>query len=229
MIIGLTGTREFQNKLRKALGGTPCVTLTEGYSTALDVQIPWDSLPGNWIVFTSAKGAEFFGIRYREAGSPPLCSCQFSVIGSETRKAVQALGFPVTLCPEAYHSRALAEMLLGTVNPGQKICLFCSRQGSHHLEKTAAERGVPCLRLEIYSTSFQSSENPPKVDYVAFGSGEGVRNLRKSGYLLGNAIPVCIGPICAEACRECYGVEPMVAEQCTVEAMASLFRTLCKK
>lgn len=230
MTVGLTGTREFQQKLGEALSrlGIESVSLMEGISSPLPVEIPWDTLAGSWIVFSSARGVDFFFDRAEQEGvnADAFAGCRFAVIGGETRKAAERRGFPVTLCPEEYHSRALTKDMLAAVTPEDRAFLFCSKQGSDHLQRALAQAGVQVFRYDIYDTVFRCRADAPEVDYVAFGSGAGVRNFRAERAALGRAIPVCIGPICADACRECFGVEPLMAEQCTVESMAALLQRL---
>lgn len=230
MTVGLTGTAEFQQKLSAALNaqGITGISLMEGISMPLETALPWDAVAGHWIVFSSVKGVDFFFDRWKTERNDRavFTGCRFAVIGGETRKAVEARGFSVDICPEAYHSRALAKDLCTAVRPGEQVFLFCSRQGSDYLRQELTKIGTPCLRYETYDTVFRCKADAPAVTYVVFGSAAGVRNLWESGYDLGQAIPVCIGPICAQAVRECYHREPQIAENSTVDALGRLFQRL---
>lgn len=228
--VGLTGTDEFQEKLRKELGrrGIDSVSLMTGESCRLEVRIPWEDLRApqeKWIVFTSIKGVQFF---FRECAAVrfdhrAFAACKFAVIGGETRRELEAYGFTADLCPEEYHSKALAAAMCQAVSGDAVVHLFCSKQGTGNLEEALADRGVACKRYDVYDTVFSCTGDPKApLDYVLFGSAAGVRSLQASGFALNGAKPVCIGPICADTFRSVYGAEPLMAPQATVAAMAEL-------
>lgn len=228
--VGLTGTDEFQDKLRKELGrrGIDSVSLMTGESRQLGVQIPWDALKTQkekWIVFTSIKGVQFF---FRECAAVrfdhrAFAACKFAVIGGETRRELEKYGFTADLCPEEFHSTALAKAVCQVVSGDAVVYLFCSKQGTGNLEAALAERKISCVRYDVYDTVFScTGGQETHLDYVLFGSAAGVRCLRESGFSLNGAKPVCIGPICADAFRSAFREEPMMARQATVAALAEL-------
>ncbi|MGF0033606.1 uroporphyrinogen-III C-methyltransferase [Bariatricus sp. SGI.154] len=226
--IGLTGTDDFQAKLRDRLQpfGAKPVSMMRGRCTELAAVIPWEEIidgKDKWIVFTSVQGIRNFFLRCKEAriDHRAFTSCKFAVIGSATGKALEGYGFIPDLCPKEYTSPALAEELLLQVKEGEKVYLFSSKQGTNLLTERLLEKQVDYQRFDVYDTEFVCDNRQMEaLEYILFGSAGGVKALFRSGYQMGKTTRgICIGKICADAFRECFQKEPIVAVSATVEAM----------
>ncbi len=257
--VGLTGTDDFQDKIRQKLLplGADVVSLMRGRCEALSCAVPWaqiTDLRDKWLVFTSVQGVRYFfrqrrkeKIDYRR-----FASCRFAVIGEATRAELDHCGFTADLCPAVYTSEALAEELLQNVGKAEPVYLFCSKQGSELLMERLQKEQAECYRFDIYDTCFTPNFEPAHVpdfgredipdfgrdnapgrernvlnvapdnapDYVLFGSAGGVQALHRAGYQMREGSQgICIGSVCAEAYRQCFQKEPVVAGAATVESM----------
>lgn len=264
--VGLTGTDDFQDKMRQKLLplGADVVSLMRGRCEALSCAVPWaqiTDLRDKWLVFTSVQGVRYFfrqrrkeKIDYRR-----FASCRFAVIGEATRAELEHCGFTVDLCPAVYTSEALAEELLQNVGKAEPVYLFCSKQGSELLMEKLQKEQVECHRFDLYDTCFLPNlepvheldfgqedipdfgrDNAPgrernvlnvapdnAPDYVLFGSAGGVQALHRAGYQMREGSQgICIGPVCAEAYRQCFQKEPVVAGAATVESMREVLLEL---
>ena len=91
--VGLTGTDDFQAKLRDrllALGAEP-VSLMRGSCEELEASIPWERITDSerkWLVFTSVQGIRSFFGRCRKAQVDyrRFMNCKFAVIGAATQQ-----------------------------------------------------------------------------------------------------------------------------------------------
>lgn len=229
--VGLTGTDDFQAKLREKLlplGAEP-VSLMQGRVQELETEIPWDVLTDGtekWLVFTSVQGIRSFFKRCRGAQIDyrRFSACKFAVIGEATRKELFSWGFTADLCPSVYTSEALCEALLSRNTEKASVCLFVSCQGTDLLEKKMAEAGIVCERFDLYDTLFTCGKMTKEaVDFILFGSAGGVRALKEAGIPIENSRDgigaVCIGPVCARAYQGCYHAKPWMAKEATVEAL----------
>ena len=200
--------------------------MMQGTCEALDIVIPWAQIADSsdkWIVFTSVQGIRAFFQKCREDRIDNRCfaSCKFAVIGAATKRELEAQRFLADVCPQEYTSAALADTLLSQIREGERVYLFCSRQGTDVLVKRLRENQVECRRFDLYDTHFScvNLDSGP-LEYILFGSAGGVRALQQSGYRMGKgARGICIGPVCAEAFRECFQKEPIVAREADVEAL----------
>lgn len=226
--IGLTGTDDFQSKLRDSLHpfGAKPFSMMRGRCAQLSAAIPWQQIidaKDKWIVFTSVQGIRSFFLRCREARIDyrSFASCKFAVIGSATGRALEEYGFIPDLCPKEYTSPALAEGLLIRLEEGEKVYLFSSKQGTDLLTKRLEQKQVDCQRFDVYDTEFvRDNEESDTPEYILFGSAGGVKALFRSGYQMEEKTRgVCIGRLCADAFRKCFLKEPIVAASATVEAM----------
>ncbi len=230
--VGLTGTDDFQQKLRRRLAplGAETVSLMSGQCMEQeDTVIPWEEVTAphkKWVVFTSVQGVRCFFERCRKENIDyrRLAFCDFAVIGSATGNQLAEYGFRADLCPQEYTSQALAEELLRQAGKEEKIYLFCSRQGSDLLPQRLMESGRSCERFHIYDTRFSCPlKQTDKLKYILFGSAGGVRALQQSGYRMDeNMQGICIGEVSAQAFRECFGKEPFLAKEAAAEAMAEI-------
>lgn len=241
--VGLTGTDDFQEKLRSKLLplGARVVSLMKGRCRELDAEIPWKELAEpekKWMVFTSVQGVRHFFRRCRKdrIDSRLFAYCSFAVIGPATAQELEAHGFIADICPEEYTSSSLADELISHMEDGEKAYLFCSVQASRLLEDRLSRKDIVCRRLEIYDTGFTCTDDMAghkaaggqvaEPDYIMLGSAGGVRALKDFGYVPGGGTEgVCIGPVCAEAYESCFGREPIVAADASAGAMIEALLT----
>ncbi len=235
--IGLTGTDDFQAKLRSKLLplGAETVSLMQGRCEETGIRIPWGKITDSgdkWIVFTSVKGIRYFFQQCRKANidNRGFAACKFAVIGDATRNELKKYGFLADICPGEYTSFRMAEELIRQRTAEEEVYLFCSAQGSGLLEEKLAERQIPCHRFDLYDTYFTCSREPlGRVDCVLFGSAGGVRALYQSGYRMEKGVRgICIGPVCGEAYRQCFQDIPVIAKTATVGAMAEVVLDIVK-
>ncbi len=231
--VGLTGTDEFQAKVKKNLYryGIRSVSLMAGDYTDLECEMSWDSLldsVSKWFVFTSARGVRGFFDRIRadRIDLRRLSDVKFAVIGSESQKALSQFGYYADFCPAEYNSIALAEGMSKLVKENEKIVLFCSKQGTGLFESELEKSGIACERYDIYDTCLEAREIEAdvleKVTHIVFGSAAGVRELHKKNFRVMDKTLLSIGPICEKAIKEHFGATPVVAEQASVEALIEL-------
>lgn len=226
--VGLTGTRDFQAKLREKLKalGAEVFSVTQGRHIETEAAIPWDEITSareKWIAFSSGQGVRSFFKRAREnrIDARSFSACKFAVIGAATGEELEKYGFTADLCPSRYTSEELADELLRTTDQGEYIYLFCSAKGSERLPEKLTEAGRNCHRFDIYDTYFsRGSGYDESPQYMIFGSAGGVSALRDMGYRYGdNCRGICIGPVCADAYRKCFDREPIVSEASTAESL----------
>ncbi len=226
--VALTGTDDFQRKLRNRLlcFGADVVSLMEGECRDTGVKIPWEQITDEtekWLVFTSVQGVSAFFAQQKKAKVDyrSFAHCKFATIGEATREALEAKGIWADLCPREYTSVALAEELLQRRKLGERIYLFSSKQGTNLFAETLAKGQVEQERFDLYDTEFRVSKETEKTpQYILFGSAGGVNALWESGYRIEEGtIPICIGEICAESYRRIYQRNPLVATEAMVDAM----------
>ncbi|MBQ8935930.1 MAG: uroporphyrinogen-III synthase, partial [Oscillospiraceae bacterium] len=225
--VGLTGTEEFQQKLAALLDrhGLNWRPVQRGKCSPTGASIPWEALSkttGNWLVFTSGRGVDFFFRRLvqEKADMRSLSGCRFAVIGAKTGEALAAHGIRADLCPREFTGKALAETLLGRLAPEETVYLFDSAKGSGVIPEILAEQGISCRRISLYDTVYVAVPQSEHLRYILFGSAGGVNALAEEGYeLSADTTPICIGPVCAEAFERRYHRKPLVSEHIMAESM----------
>ena len=223
--VGLTGTDAFQDRLRPLIEGHGWrhQRIQRARCRPLGGTIPWDDLrDGGWAVFTSRTGVEIFSRRLFEEGRDvrDLARCRFAVIGRATGEALARHGIRADLYPETYTGEALARDLSSSVGGGETVFLFDSAQGSGVVQDTLSLHGVPCRRISLYDMGYETVGRGPAPQYILFGSAGAVAALARDGWTLPEeTVPVCVGPVCAEAVRRLYGRTPLTADEIGAEAM----------
>lgn len=231
--VGLTGTEEFQQKLAALLDrhGLNRRQVQRGKCSPTEAPIPWKELSktaGNWIVFTSGRGVDFFFRRLaQEKGDVrSLSRCLFAVIGEKTAEALAAHGIRADLCPGVFTGKALAQALLRRLAPEETVYLFDSVKGSRVIPETLAEQGISCRRISLYDTIYETVPQTERLQYILFGSAGGVNALADDGYEWdGDTIPICIGPVCARAFENRFHQRPVVSPNITAESMVETLLT----
>lgn len=225
--VGLTGTPELRNRLRTALEalGAETATVQATVCEELPTPIPWAELDGgrrSWLVFTSARGVEFFFRRTRreEIDARRLGRCKFAVIGRATGDALWRHGFRADLCPSTFTSAALADALAAETAPEDAVWLFQAERGSAAVGDRLGRR---CRVVPLYRADYRLESVSAAADYLLFGSAGAVRALADAGYRLAEETAgVCIGPVSARAFEERFGRKALVPAACSVEGLVQL-------
>ena len=232
--VGLTGTAAIQKKLRpllEALGALP-IPVMESRVVPLSPDFApealWDGKE-RWLVFTSANGVEEF---FRRAGERRLdlrglAHSRFAVIGPATGAALARHGVFPDLCPGEHTSEGLARALCGTLSPGTACVLLRSALGAEILPQILQKCGILVEEISLYTVRAEAlAEQIPHLDYLLFGSAEGVSDYFRSFHALPEGtVPLCIGEVTAARLRDLTQSPFLTAPAPSVEAMAE---ALCR-
>lgn len=208
--VGLTGTERTAARLRPGLRllGAEVFWAQRSRVEELETPIPWELLEDQktrWLVFTSGNGAELFFRRAQREGVDlrRLSRCRLAAVGPATGEALGAHGFFPDLVPAGRTTRDLTQRLAQAVSPGEECWLLRSALGSRALAEELSRR-CPVRELPLY-TLRSDPETARKaqgrrMDYLVFSSASGVEFFFQArGALPPGTLPVCIGPVTAEA------------------------------
>jgi uroporphyrinogen III methyltransferase/synthase len=193
----------------------------------------------DWIVFTSANAARFFGAEAAHARRTPRVAC----IGAATAAAAREAGLPADLAPP---QRSLPEELaraLAAEAPlsGSRILFPCAEQARDALPRALQKAGAQVDRVVVYRTVLPEEAGAELgkavdagLDAVALTSPSSVDHLFEllgevAGRALhGRALFACIGPTTAGALRErgleAHVVAPRQSGEDLVDALARHFQ-----
>jgi uroporphyrinogen III methyltransferase/synthase len=218
----------------RELGGTPipfpCIKIIP--SLNLENETIKRLLSYQWIVLTSATGVDIFFNACREAAVDhrTFSACRFAVIGKATAEALAKQGFNPDYMPPVYNSRCLGEGLAEKVNPGEKVLLLRSRQGSPELTALLEEHGVGFEEFPLYDTIPAEGNTYAKkiiqqggFDMVLLSSPAIVTSFAASfpGLDFTKLKTLCIGE--PTACRaRALGMFPLIAREASSEALLEL-------
>lgn len=169
----------------------------------------------DWLLFTSATGAEFFAQRMRALSLPvrwqgkPLVG----VVGERTSAALRKEGIKVDFVPSAYLTRALAEEL--PRGRGKDVLVLRADIGEPEFVPTLERAGFRVTDLPIYTTSHlaESSGDAESAtsgaDAIIFASPSAVEAFMKrfdsseaASSMAKKMLALCIGPVTAAAAKE---------------------------
>jgi uroporphyrinogen-III synthase len=206
-------------KSLKALGFEPIEVDTIEFLEPEDWSRVDPSLRGlarfDWVLFTSATGAEFFAERMRALGLSLSWRGRPAVaaVGEKTSAALQREGVAVDFVPESYLTEAMAREL--PTGSGLAVLMLRADISDPKAVATLAGRGFQVTDLAIYRTaSIRAAEGASaertvrEADAVIFASPSAVeafaKRLEPAGLkaLAGRALAVCIGPVTAAAARK---------------------------
>ncbi len=224
--VGLTGTPEFQEKLRAPLAAlcAETVSVQTTVCAALPAEIDWDQIgaTGQWLAFTSARGVSFFFQRLMQDGVDlrRLGCCRFAVIGTGTADALLSHGIHADLCPTEFTSEALAGTLAASVEPEETVWLFQAERGSDEVRRRL---GSQCRTVPIYRVSYRMGDWSAKPDALVFGSAGAVHALADAGYTLSEKTEgYCVDPVSAKAFACRFGKEARTSSEYTADALIRL-------
>lgn len=186
----------------------------------------------DWIAFTSQNSIRlFFTHVFREKiDLRQFAGIRFAVVGSGTRDALREYGFEADLIPERYTTEALAESLVKTMKPGEKLLLPRALQGSVRWVQILEEKELTRIFFRFMSAGKKTENWKYLLDFdvLTFASASGVeafikelgaenaakweQDRRKKPTKIG-----AIGAVTAESLEK-YGIHAdIIPEQCDIE------------
>lgn len=163
----------------------------------------------DWVVFTSAKGVEFFAARMKAlhrklpwAGRPHVAA-----VGDRTATSLSRLGTTPEFVPSRYLTEALGEEL--PVGRGMRVLLLRADIANPGLSKRLAERGFEVTETPIYRTTVArkgARRSIANANLVIFASPSAVRGfcevVAPDELERAKRLPtICIGPVTAKAAK----------------------------
>jgi uroporphyrinogen-III synthase len=191
----------------------------------------------DWVLFTSATGAEFFAERMRALGLPLSWRGRPAVaaVGEKTSAALQREGIAVDFVPEEYLTKAMAEEL--ATGRGRVVLMLRADISDPEAVAALEGKGFQVTDLAVYRTSPIKEEGASAepalkdADAVVFASPSAVEvfvgRLDAAGLaaLAGRALAVCIGPVTAAAARQ-RGFGRIITPK--THTLESLVEELCR-
>ncbi|MBI2767439.1 MAG: uroporphyrinogen-III C-methyltransferase [Chloroflexi bacterium] len=184
----------------------------------------WD-----WIVFTSANGADVFFAALAAAGrdARTLGATQVAAVGEATAAALRAHGVSPDFTPTRAISEALADELPRV--RGARILLPVSALTHDRLAEALRKRGGLVEQVAVYENVAEPLDAERlreigEADAITFTSASTARFLREA--LAGSRLPaaaklVSIGPQTSAAVRECFGRIDREAAEPSLEALVA--------
>jgi uroporphyrinogen III methyltransferase/synthase len=178
----------------------------------------------NWIVFTSAAGADLFFDYLIEIKFDirKLYHIKFAAVGSETQKTIEKRGVCVDYVPKQYNGRELAEGLLFQIQKNDKILLAGAKTNSGEIAKIFSDNNIDFENIALYETVYETAQNESiaETDWVAFTSSSSVEGFAKAfpDINLTQINGLCIGEQTAETAKK-YGIKTIISKKATIDGM----------
>lgn len=103
-----------------------------------------------------------------------LGKCKLAAIGPATGKALADRGLYPDVCPAGRTGEALAQTLVETVRPAERVLLLRSAQGSPKLAQALRAAGLEVHDLALYTAKALPGPEPlPELDVLTFGQRRG--------------------------------------------------------
>lgn len=187
----------------------------------------------DWVLLTSATGAEFFAQRMKELslevpwrGRPAVAA-----VGEKTRAALQRKGIKVEFVPSRYLTRALAEQL--PRRRGKRLLMLRADIADPNVVRTLERSGFRVDDLAIYRTSSVEGGEDQAIDLaskgadaIVFASPSAVEafitrldSAEAASTLTKKTLAVCIGPVTAAAARELGFERILTPKTHTIESL----------
>jgi uroporphyrinogen III methyltransferase/synthase len=201
-----------------------------------------------WIVFTSANGVQAFFDRLSAPrhDARALADVRVAAVGPKTAQTLAARGIQADLVPPEYVGEALAAALLEHTAAGDRILLFGAQESREVLGETLRSHQRLVDTVAGYKTiplhDATIAQAAASCDIWTFTSASAVRsfvenvgesaleehrgesaseeNMGAKGRLV-----ACIGPVTAQAARECGLEVDVIAQQYTVEGLTAALST----
>jgi uroporphyrinogen-III synthase len=132
----------------------------------------------DWLVFTSANGVRIFHAHFSQKLGTRT---KVAVVGNATKRVAEECGYAVSLVPERFHGKALAQELSRQLKPASRVLLARAREAAP-LELPGIVLDAPIYRSEPIHENWEKlkgilRENPP--DWIVFSSPSQVRVFAK--------------------------------------------------
>ena len=204
-------------------------------SAAADLDRMLTTLDGaDWLVLTSANGAEALSARVAITGRTVPANTRVAAVGPATADALRAAGIRVDHVPADYLTVEIASGL-GDVR-GRRVVLARADAATPELRQALLARGALVEELVAYRTveGPASSRDPLRaalhadVDGVTFTSSSTVRGLLRLASAVdrgrARSLPAfCIGPVTAGTARRAgFHVAAVAAEHTAIGLAASI-------
>ena len=203
-LVGLTGTAAFRSRVRRAFAALGAGTVDVQRSHIQPCCTPGalatglESLPG-WVAFTSPNGVEIFFRLLCRAGVDlrRLSPVRFAAVGPRTAEQLARRGIRPDLVPDRHDTSALGQALAAAC-AGSDVLLAAAEHCSPAPRIALEATGIPVRQLTLYRT-ITDVPQPSAVEYLVFGSAEGVRAYFAAGGTAPRRAAVCIGAATAAA------------------------------
>ncbi len=186
-----------------------------------------------WLILTSANGADFFFRRFRlRRGSlDALGSLRICAVGPKTRMTVEREGLEVAFMPTVHVAEAVVAQGGAEAWAGARVLFARAAEGREVIPEGLAGLGALVDVVAVYrnvppplsAEQFREALHQG-ADAITFTSGSTVQNFAalfpggEAARLLGKVAVGCIGPVTADTARE-LGLEvAVVPEQYTIPA-----------
>jgi len=194
----------------------------------------------DWIVFTSATGAERFFAHLMEAEFDlrALSRVKFAAIGERTAEVLTRYALHADYMPEAYHTQGLAQGL--PLSGQSRVLLFRAQGGSPKLVSILEERGFSVEDIPAYQTTCEAAGAAQicekitcgQTRFVTFTSPSTVQGFTHAlagvDFAQTGLTAVCIGEETAAAARG-LGLEILVSQAATAESMVACIQQKAAK
>lgn len=194
----------------------------------------------DWIVLTSPTGVRIFfdALREERKDIRSLAGARFAVIGSGTKKELEARGIFADLMPQIYDGKALGEALREACRPGERVLVPRAAIGNRELiEELQKVEGLMIDDVATYDTLYESSARVDekaefeqgRIDYAIFTSASTVKGFARAaeGLDFGKVRAVCIGKQ-TKAAADALGMETYMAKKATMDSVVECVEELCK-
>ena len=224
----IVGTASFTRKMASLLqehglpaDECPCMGIVE----APEEIPPAEELSDyDWAVFTSANGARIFidALVRQKIDIRALHRMKFACIGPGTAAILAEKLVYANLVPQTYTANALAEELVKSVQPGEKVLILRAQVSNPILTKTLEREKIQYRDCKIYRVQYLDRFKPfekRRYEYIVFASAGGVRSFWAGNALPQGAVPVCIGESTARELERLGGLTGVTAEECSVDGI----------
>jgi len=208
---------------------------TDATAAGLDAMLS-DLAGADWLVLTSANGAEALAARLAASGRALPDGLRLAAVGPATAGALRAASIAVDHVPDVYLTAAIAEGL-GRV-AGRRVVLARADAATRTLREALEARGAVVEETVAYRTIEGPQANHDALraaihhglEAIAFTSGSTVRGLMQLASPLDLArartVPAfCIGPVTAAVARRLGFDVCAVADEHTSAGLADAIAT----
>jgi uroporphyrinogen III methyltransferase / synthase len=169
-----------------------------------------------WIVFSSQNAVDAFFDRLNslDADARYLGHAKVAAIGTKTAQRLRDHGVRADLVPAEFVSEEIAPALIDAAKTGDRVLVYRAQDARDVLPGMLEDAGLRVTVVAAYKTSFahdpKFAQKVERADVLTFTSASTVQGFAEA--LGGDAKAVeaargkavaCIGPITADAAREC--------------------------